>query len=173
MAVSDELDESPITAVEVARDSKTVYVGTEHGGIFCSEDGGKNWSGDLSGPVPGFTITRLHASPDDAATVYVTVANAGESHVYRSNDAGRTWSDIDRRRLPDVPHHAIAIPAKKPSTLFVSSDAGVYVSTDRGANWKDLTLNLPNVQIVDLVYHERSETLFAASYGRGLWRIKI
>ena len=62
-AVTDELDESPITAVEVARDSQTIYIGTEHGGIFRSSDGGETWSGNLAGPLPGFTVTRLHASP--------------------------------------------------------------------------------------------------------------
>ena len=172
-AVSDELDESPITAVEVARDLKTIYVGTENGGIFRSQDAGDTWSGDLSGNIPGFNITRLFASPDDPATVYVTVANAGASHVYRSNDAGDTWDDIDKRRLPDVPHHAIAIPNEKPRTVFVASDAGVFVSTNAGGSWNDLTRNLPNVQIVDLVYHDRDQTLLAASYGRGLWRIKF
>jgi photosystem II stability/assembly factor-like uncharacterized protein len=170
-AVTDELDESPITAVEVARDSKTIYIGTEHGGIFRSSDGGENWSGNLAGPLPGFTITRLHASPGNAKVVYATIANSGASHVYRSDDAGRTWTDIDRHRLPDVPHHAIAIPARNPSTVFVCNDAGVFVSTDAGDNWRNLTGKLPNVQIVDLVYHDRDGTLFAASYGRGLWRL--
>lgn len=172
-AVTDELDESAITAVEVANDSRTIYAGTENGGIFCSRDGGDHWSGDLSGSVPGFTVTRLFANPDDASDVYVTIANSGASHVYRSSDAGRTWTDVDRHRLPDVPHHAIAIPTGKPSTVFVGNDAGVYVSTNAGGDWKNLTRNLPNVQIVDLVYHDRTRTLFAASYGRGIWRIKI
>ena len=72
-----------------------------------------------------------------------------------------------------MPHHAIAIPNEKPRTVFVASDAGVFVSTNAGGSWNDLTRNLPNVQIVDLVYHDRDQTLLAASYGRGLWRIKF
>ena len=172
--VSTVLDDSPISAVEIAQaNPKIVYVGTENGGIYRSADGGNSWSGDLSGPVPGFTITRLLTKPTNANIVYAVTANFGASHVFRSQNGGATWEDIDRRRLPDVPHHAIAIPNKKPSTLYVCSDAGVYVSTDSGNTWYNLRRNLPTVPIVDLVYHEADGTPTAATYGRSLWRIKV
>jgi photosystem II stability/assembly factor-like uncharacterized protein len=104
--------------------------------------------------------------------VYVTIANFHASHVFRSKDGGATWADIDRGQLPDVPHHAVAIPNAKPSTVYVCSDAGVHVSTDAGETWKNLTRNLPTVPIVDLVYQEQEGTLSAASYGRSIWRLK-
>ncbi|MBX9841010.1 MAG: hypothetical protein K2Z80_04285 [Xanthobacteraceae bacterium] len=175
LPVSPELDGSPISAVEVAQaDSKSVYIGTENGGIFRSRDGGNTWSGDLASPVlPGFTVTRIITSPTDARTVYATVANFNARHVFRSKDAGATWTDIDGGRLPNVPHHAIAIPSARPSTLFVCSDAGVHVSTDGGNVWKSITRNLPTVPIIDLVYHDADGTLTAASYGRSIWRLKI
>jgi hypothetical protein len=174
-AVSPVLDGSAISAVEIAQaDSKSVYIGTEKGGIYRSLDGGNSWSEDLASPVlPGFTITRVLTSPTNAQIVYVTVANFNARHVFRSNDGGSTWTDIDRGQLPDVPHHAIAIPRAKPSTLYVCSDAGVYVSPDAGNTWKSLTGNLPTVPIVDLVYHELDGTLTAASYGRSIWRLKV
>jgi photosystem II stability/assembly factor-like uncharacterized protein len=173
--VSPVLDGSPISAVEIAQaDPKKVYVGTEKGGIFRSLDGGNTWSGDLAGPaLPGFTITRILTSPTDAQIVYATVANFNARHVFRSRDGGQTWTDIDRGQLPDVPHHAIAIPGAKPMTLYVCSDAGVFGSSDGGDNWKSLTRNLPTVPIVDLVYHEADGTLTAASYGRSMWRLKV
>jgi photosystem II stability/assembly factor-like uncharacterized protein len=175
LAVSPVLDGSPISAVEIAQaDSKRVYVGTEKGGVYRSLDGGNTWSGDLAGPaLPGFTITRILTSPTNAQIVYVTVANFNARHVFRSKDGGQTWMDIDRGQLPDVPHHAIAIASAKPMTLYVCSDAGVYLSTDAGDSWKSLTRNLPTVPIVDLVYHEADGTLTAASYGRSIWRLKV
>jgi photosystem II stability/assembly factor-like uncharacterized protein len=172
--VSPILDGSPISAVEAAQaNANMVYVGTEKGGIFRSTDGGNSWSGDLSGPVPGRIITRLLTSPTNANLVYATVASSKVSHVFQSKDSGQTWTDIDQGQLPDVPHHAIAIAKKKPSTLYVCNDAGVYVSADAGREWRNLTRNLPNVSIVDLIYHEADGTLTAASYGRSLWRLKL
>jgi photosystem II stability/assembly factor-like uncharacterized protein len=173
--VSPVLDGSPISALEVAEaDSRMIYVGTEKGGVYRSQDGGDSWSEDLASAVlPGFTITRLATSPTNAKVVYATVANANARHVFRSKDGGLNWVDIDRGRLPDVPHHAIAIPKARPSTLYVCSDAGVHVSSDAGVTWKSLTRNLPTVPIVDLVYHEVDGTLTAASYGRSIWRLKV
>jgi hypothetical protein len=47
------------------------------------------------------------------------------------------------------------------------------VSFDRGATWQDLTRNLPNVMVVDLVHHDADRTLTAATYGRSLWRLQL
>ena len=173
-AVSPVLDGSPVSSIEIASaNSKTVFVGTEKGGVFKSSNGGNTWSGDLSGSVlPGFIVTRIATSPANDRIVYATVANVGASHVFKSSDGGVTWTDIDRGRLPSVPHHAVAISNAKPSTVYVCNDAGVFVSTNAGGDWTNLTRNLPTVPIVDLVYHEADHTLIAASYGRSIWRIK-
>jgi photosystem II stability/assembly factor-like uncharacterized protein len=174
-AVSSSLDDSLISAIEVApADSKRIYVGTENGGIYRSLDSGDSWSGNLSSAVlPGHSITRLATSPKDAETLFATVANFGHSHVFRSRDGGLTWEDVDKRQLPDVPHHSIAIPAAFPDTIYVASDAGVFVSQDAGGTWSNLNRNLPNVMVVDLVYDAGSHTLSAGTYGRSIWQLAI
>jgi photosystem II stability/assembly factor-like uncharacterized protein len=173
--VSAPLDGSDITAIEVSRaDRERVYVGTENGGFFRSVDRGETWSGNLASTVlPGFLITRVQSRADDAEIVYATVANFGNRHVFRSTDGGLTWTDIDRGNLPDAPVHSIALPASRPGRVYVCGDAGVFVSDDEGVNWSNLTANLPNVMVVDLVHHEQDRTLTAATYGRGIWRLRI
>jgi photosystem II stability/assembly factor-like uncharacterized protein len=186
-AVSEVLDGSPITALEVARaDSNRIYVGTENGGFYRSTDGGDTWSGNLASTVlPGRTITRLESRPDKAQVVYATVANFGKRevlgsaakfgnrHVFRSADGGLNWADIDRLRLPDVPFHSVTVPATHPARVYVCCDVGVFVSNDEGATWENLTRNLPTVMVVDLAYHERDRTLTAATYGRSIWRLQV
>ena len=174
-AVSNPLDGSGITAIEVApADSQRVYIGTENGGFFRSLDGGTTWSENLaSAELPGVIITRLETSPNDATMLFATVGNFGNSHVFRSDDGGTTWSDVDHGRLPNVPHHAVVIPPDDPQSVYVCSDAGVFVSNDLGATWRTLKRNLPNTMVVDLVYHQGEGTLTAATYGRSLWRLKL
>ncbi|HEY3306257.1 MAG TPA: hypothetical protein VGL70_22280 [Candidatus Binatia bacterium] len=173
-AVSDFFHDV-ISAIEVApADPKRIYVGTESGEIHRSLDRGNTWSDDLSSAtLPKFKITRLITSPVNADHVIATVANFGRPHVYRSLDGAVTWADVDRGRLPDVPHNSLAIPEKFPAEVYVATDVGVFFSPDFGETWQNLTGNLPHVSVVDLVYHSATDSLSAASYGRSIWRLKI
>jgi photosystem II stability/assembly factor-like uncharacterized protein len=173
--VSEILDGSPISAIDIsAADPRFIYVGTENGGFFRSRDGGDTWTPNLSSStLPGYVITRIYSKPTDRKVVYLVTGNFGTSHAYKSIDGGDSWVDIDRGRLPDVPHHSVAIPAARPQTVFICNDAGVFVSDNEGGDWRNLTRNLPNVQIVDIVYHEADKTLTAATYGRSIWRLKV
>lgn len=170
-ALTPVLDGSPISAIEVApADSNAIYVGTENGGIFRSLDGGTTWSANLTGPdLPGVMVTRIETHPADASDVYLTVGNSGNSHVFRSRDNGSTWTDIDGGKLPDVPHSALLIRPDKPKELYVACDVGVFMTNDGGTTWRDATGALPNVMVVDIVLHEATRTLFAATYGRSIW----
>src|SRR5205823_6642374 len=144
-----------ISAIEIApADPKRIYVGTENGSIYRSLDGGDTWSGDISSAeLPNFKVTRLQSKPDNADQVIAVVGNFGKSHVYRSLDGGLTWQDVDNGQLPDVPHNSLAIPSQHASEVYVATDAGVFVSTNFGTTWKNLTGGLPNVGVIDIVYH--------------------
>src|SRR5262245_18259720 len=142
-ALTPVLDGSPISAIEVApANSKTVYVGTENGGFFRTLDDGAYWSANLaSGTLPAVMITRIETAPKDAREVFISVANFGNSHVFRSTDSGSSWTDIDGSKLPDVPHHALLIRPDAPTELYVCNDAGVYVTRDAGVTWMNATAN--------------------------------
>jgi photosystem II stability/assembly factor-like uncharacterized protein len=175
-AISSPLDGSPISAIEVApADPRRIYVGTENGGIFRSLDLGKTWSPDISGAtLPGNMVTRLDTCAKlGADVVFATVANSGHSHVFRSNDGGLNWIDVDKHQLPDVPHHAVLIKPDDPNILFVANDVGVFMSQDQGKTWSNLSGDLPNVMAIDLVYQQKDKLLYVATYGRSLWRTKV
>ena len=173
--VSPIFDGSPISAIEVApANSNVVYAGTENGGFFRSTDGGNSWSGNLAGGLlPGRVITRAESHPTDAKRVLITIGGERNSHLFESKDSGANWNDLDCGRLPKAPHHAVVIPPDDPQSIFVCSDAGVHHSPDFGQTWTSLNRNLPNVMVVDLVYHQGQRTLIAATYGRSIWRIRV
>jgi photosystem II stability/assembly factor-like uncharacterized protein len=174
--VSSVLDGSPISAIEISEaDSKRIYVGTENGGFFRSKDGGKSWSSNLaSADLPGHAITRIDSTRKLGVNcVYLTVANFGHSHLFRSLDGGKSWQDMDGGQLPNVPHHAVVIHPDNPTTVYVGNDAGVFVSTDAGVSWMNMTSNLPNATVIDLVLQKKESALYAATYGRSLWRARL
>jgi len=173
--VSSHLDGSAISAIEIANaNRKRIYVGTENGGLFRSTDGGNTWSPNISSSIlPGHTITRIESHPEDADLVYATVANFGHSHLFRSRDGALTWEDADKGQLPDVPHHVVMIRPDDLGKVYVGNDAGVFVLEVKTGIWMNLTKNLPNATVIDLVYHSKDNAFFAATYGRSIWRLKL
>jgi photosystem II stability/assembly factor-like uncharacterized protein len=187
-APSHVFDGSPISAIEIAEvDPRVMYVGTTKGGIFRSADGGATWCENLAGPdIPARAITSIVTHPARASTVVVTVASTGMSnsgvrlstgeylpygHVFRSYNSGAIWEDIDAGALPNVAYFAAAYETHTPYRLFVASDLGVWAEIE--GYWVHINGNLPNVVVSDLVYHHRDRTLTAATYGRGIWRMRL
>ena len=185
--VSGSFDGSPISAIGIARARpQLMFVGTTLGGIFRSQDGGSTWSQSLScADIPARAITSIQSHPKFATTVVVTVASSGVQnsgvelltgedlpyrHVFRSRDMGNTWEDIDGGALPNVVFYAAAYETHPPYRLFVAGDAGVWAEAE--GKWLNVSGNLPTVVVSDLVYHDKDRTLTAATYGRGVWRMR-
>jgi hypothetical protein len=92
-------------------------------------------------------------------------------HVFLSQNGGIIWEDIDAGALPNVAYFSAVFETHPPYRLFVASDLGVWALIDEF--WVHINGNLPNVVVSDLVYHHRDRTLTAATYGRGIWRMRI
>jgi len=92
-------------------------------------------------------------------------------HIFRSHDMGDTWEDIDGGALPNVVFYSAAYQTHPPYRFFVAGDAGVWAEID--GNWLNISGNLPSVVVSDLVYHHKDATLTAATYGRGVWRMRL
>jgi len=191
--VSLSFDGSPISALELSgARPRVMFVGTTNGGIFRSNDGGLKWSQSLAGiDIPARAITSIACHPKFPGTVAVTVASSGVAssgvdigtgkdlpygHVFLSEDMGQTWIDLDDGELPNVVFYAAAWQAHDPYQLFVAGDAGVWAHdpalTKQKDSWFNVSGNLPSVVVSDLAYHKKDRTLTAATYGRGIWRLK-
>jgi photosystem II stability/assembly factor-like uncharacterized protein len=128
---------SPVNViVQDPQRSSFVYVGTKQM-FFVSRDGGEQWS-RRGGNLPFGDFTSIVINPRNSDEIVVgnafqLAANAnGEigGGVFRSTDAGLTWTRIDARsqRLPSAGIWALAFDPREPSTLFVGShSAGIYV----------------------------------------------
>jgi photosystem II stability/assembly factor-like uncharacterized protein len=186
-AVTGSFDGTPISAIEISRARpRLMFVGTSGGGIFRSVDGGTTWSQSLScSDIPARAITSIQVHPKFPGTVAVTVASTGilssgvqlstgkdlpYSHIFRSSDMGDTWEDIDQGQLPNVVFYAAAYQTHPPYQLYAGGDVGVWAEIKDG--WVNISGNLPCAVVSDLVYHDKDRTLTAATYGRGVWRIR-
>lgn len=186
--VSPVFDGSTVTAIEVAdANPRFVYAGTRLGGFFRSTDGGNTWSENFAGvDLPYRYITRIESHPKNHEILLLTVgatppkpgaSGQSYSHLYFSVDGGCIWRPADSKQLPDVPHNCVTYETRSPFRAFVATDIGVYVGIwnerERQFDWDDLIGNLPNVMVTDLVYHTKTQALFAATYGRGIFRLDL
>src|SRR5206468_169863 len=103
-------------------------------GIFKSTDGGATWKPLKQGLPDGLIDAELAVAPSNSRRLYATVDAGDEgTGLYRSDDAGETWtrSTTDRRPTSRVNEAVPHVHPRDPDTLIVT-DVVSYKSTDGG-----------------------------------------
>jgi len=149
-----------------------IYVGTDDGRVHATRDGGKRWLEIMEGLPYQKWVSRIVASAFDINTVYMTQNGKRDDdftpYVWKSTNYGKTWVDISKG-IPLGPVNVVREDPKDKNILYVGTDCGVYVTTDRGDTWNVLGGNLPMTYVHDLVIHPRDNMVAIGTHGRGVW----
>ena len=184
-AISGDLTNGPgtgnltygtITTIAVAQtNDDVVYVGTDDANVWVTTNGGTDWNSINTG-LPDRWVTRVAVDPTDEAIAYVTFSgyryDAPLPHVYRTTNFGTTWDDISSN-LPEVPVNVIVVDPQNTSTLYIGTDYGVYYTADAGGSWEPLGTGLPFSAVDDLVLHNGTRVLRAATHGRSFFEFDL
>ena len=169
----NQLDGNALLLLAAAPDNDDVVYaatfpsGAGRGGVFRSQNGGNSFV-DVTGSLPDRFPGDLSVDTSDEATVYLTMSGFGSSHVFRSNDYGATWTDIDGGGLPDVPTSAVVVDPELPNRVYVGNDLGVYFTRNGGDNWFQLQAGLSEaVMVLDLGVSPGDRVLRAFTHGQG------
>jgi photosystem II stability/assembly factor-like uncharacterized protein len=142
------------------RDSNVIYAaapgplwkGGGDRGLYKSTDGGKNWAslikvGEYTGVADVIMDPRnpdiLLAATHQRQRKYYTLIHGGpESALWRSTDAGKTWSKVTSG-MPtgELGRIGLAYAPSSPSMIYAQIEAGegrggLYRSTDNGVTWE-------------------------------------
>jgi hypothetical protein len=122
-------------------------------------------------PRAGY-LSGLAADPSRPGVLWATWSDPRGGGVWRSEDAGASWTDRGGG-LPVVPLHAVAVDPDRPDTVLVAADLGVWRSDDAGSSWRPFGRGLPAVPVAALEIHRASRLLRAALLGRGVWEAPL
>ena len=138
--------------------------------VFRSIDGGKNYK-DITGTnLPNRYPRRITVNPHNSKELYIVYSGFGNGHIFKSTDAGNSWTDISVD-LPNIPFHCLMVYPRNTKYLFAGSDIGAFTSNDGGKTWKDFSEGWGDMAMVfDLVYSPIDQSILAFTHGRGVYR---
>jgi len=149
-------------------ESGMIWVGTSNGLVHLFRGG--TWN-DVSPPdLPkGSDVRLVEASPHDANTAYAVVLVRRDPHPYlfRTHDAGKTWTKIVTGLPEDSPAEGLREDTQRKGLLFTGTETAAWISFDDGNHWRSLQLNMPTTDVTDFAVH--GADLVASTFGRGLW----
>ncbi len=170
-----------VAVAGVPSNSNLFYMGGVQGGVWRSTDYGQSWTNISDGSLPGIAspIGALAVAPSNPKIIY---AGTGEADirgdfdtgdgVYKSGDAGKTWSYAGLRETHMTTK--LAIDPRNPDVVYAASmghvfkanaDRGIFKTTDGGRSWRKILFVDDNTGGVDLVMDPRdANVLYAAMW---------
>ena len=149
-----------------------IWAGTDDGLIHLTSDGGKNWTNVTPPQLSAWQkVSLIDAGHFDTNTAYAAINTLRlddvRPHIYRTNDAGKTWKEIVQGISVGQTVNVVREDPQRKGLLFAGTERAVYVSFDDGENWRSLRLNMPATSIRDLIV--KDDDLAVATHGRGFW----
>jgi len=149
-----------------------IWIGTDDGLIHLTNDDGKSWQNVTPPAMTSWSkVVMIDASPFDINEAYAGVERHQledyAPHIYRTRDAGKTWTEITNGLTAGVYVQTVKADPERRGLLFAGTERAVFVSFDDGDHWQSLQLNLPPASMRDLAVHKTD--LIVATRGRGFW----
>ena len=142
-----------VTSTGVIGKPHTYYMGSTGGGVFKTTDDGITWKNISDGFFKTGSVGAIAVAESDPNIVVVgmgehaargVMTSMGDG-VYKSMDAGKTWSHLGldkTRHISDVVIHPtnpnIIYVTAQGSQYAPSKERGIYKTTDGGKTWKNI-----------------------------------
>ena len=186
--------------------SEVVYAVTNGFGPLSGSPGGEVWVTTNAGVTlmtnvtqnetqnvnpQGYAISTVAMDSSDGTgdTAYVGIMGFSTeeyptSHVWKTANAGASWTDWTGTGLPDAPVNALLVDSLA-GQVYAGTDVGAFVSATTGSpSWTEVgpapgagvSGFLPNAPVTALQLFNPdagTKTLVASTYGRGIWSYSL
>ena len=125
----------------------------DESGGYRSTDGGESWEKVSEQNIRPMYYSHVFIDPTTEDRVYTLATSA-----HRSEDGGRTFTEIAERPTYDVgvhaDHHTMWIDPGDPDHFYLAGDAGLHETYDRGVTFRRIN-NLPVGQFYGITVDNR------------------
>ncbi|MBC7555055.1 MAG: hypothetical protein H7257_13890 [Taibaiella sp.] len=143
-----------------------IYLTLENNKLYFSPDYGVNWD-TITTAAFANNISCIAVEPKNADILWVTFNGYGTQKTGKYNRTTGTW--LLYNSLPNIPVNCIVIDSFS-GTRYIGTDVAVYYMDTIVNNWFLYNTNLPSVNVTDLNINYGTNEIWAATYGRGMWK---
>lgn len=157
------------------QDSETLFYGTQR--VWKTTNATGSWSpispdltnGSGGGNLSYGTITSIDVSPINSDVI---IAGTDDANISITQDGGTTWNNVSTT-LPNLWTTKVLADRQDPDALYVtfsgyrygSNTGHVFKSDDAGLSWLDISSNLPDIPINDIVKDANGNLYLASDVG--------
>ncbi|MFL6246085.1 MAG: glycoside hydrolase [Thermoanaerobaculia bacterium] len=153
-----------VAAVGIPSQPNVFYIGVNNGGVWETTDYGRVWT-PIFDEQPTGSIGAIAIAPSDPNVIYV---GSGEglqrpdlstgNGIYKSTDAGRTWTHFGLRDGQQIP--MLAVDPRDPNRVFAAvlghpygpnEERGIFRSTDGGRTFEKVLYRDENTGGIDVI----------------------
>ena len=153
-----------------------IYIGTDDGLVYRSDNVGYNWENINSGLPENLWVTCIQASAHDTNRVYLSLNGYRWDHfdayLFVSENNGKNWKRLGLN-LPKEPVNVIKEDPFNEQILYLGTDHGLYISLNRGKDFYFINNGIPSVAVHDLVIQEREKDMVVATHGRSIYKVDV
>lgn len=155
--------------LKIAQSDNNILYAARGGSLYKTINGGNTSWRTLTGFSGNINAIAIHPTDPNK----VAIATNSTQKVYVSNDGGTNWTSY-LKDLPNFSALALVWQENDDNGLYVGMNYGIYYIDDTTPNnWIPFSNNLPNVEISELEINTATNKIYAATYGRGLWKSDV
>ncbi len=157
-------------------DHRILLAGTRSALLYRSEDAGQSWNALPFPHLYHVSIYSVAIDPTQPGLYWIGVAaetrRAGDTSagLYRSLDAGQTWTQVEGMKGRSV--YALAVWPSSNQVIAAGTDEGVWRSLDGGASWSRISAesNSEMQAIMSLAFHPANRDILYAGTPHLPWK---
>ncbi len=162
-----------ISHAAIAENNSDIIIIAQGSNIEKSVDAGASFT-SIQNNLPNYSIQDIAFHPDNDDIILVCYARYQDDNekVFMTTDGGNSWINITYN-LNNMPIRSLVVDHTPAHNIYLGAELGVYTMPMGGNTWTLYNPNLPNMTVEELEVVNGSNTLKAATWGRGLWEYTL